>query len=198
MNQPADAEKPRRASVEAWVDAHGDILYRYALARVGRPDVAEDLVQETFVAALRSAERFRGESSERTWLIGILRHKFLDWRRRQSRQPMVGAGADTDELIEQWFDERGWWRKPPQKWTVDPDSLVDEEEFWKVFQECLSGVPERVGQAFAMRVIDETPSEEVCKALEISATNLWVMLHRARARLRKCLEANGFAPEDTD
>ena len=199
MKQPPEsASNEAGPPTEAWVDAHGDVLYRYALARVGRRDVAEDLVQETFVAALQSAERFRGESSERTWLIGILRHKFLDWRRRQSRQPVVGAGADTDELIEQWFDERGWWRTPPQKWTVDPDSLVDEEEFWQVFHDCLNSVPERIGQVFAMRVIDETPSEEVCKALEISATNLWVMLHRARARLRKCLEANWFAPEDND
>jgi len=196
MNEPTEADRSRQASVEAWVDAHGDVLYRYALARVGRREAAEDLVQETFMAALKSADRFRGESSARTWLIGILRHKYLDWRKRQARQPTESAKADNDELIDQWFDERGWWRTPPQAWTVDPDSLVDKEEFWEVFRQCLDGIPDRVGQVFSMRVIEETSSEEVCKALKISSTNLWVMLHRARARLRKCLESHWFGQED--
>jgi RNA polymerase sigma-70 factor (ECF subfamily) len=199
MNQPPEAEARSSGTdppAEAWVDTHGDILYRYAVARVGRRDVAEDLVQETFVAALQAADRFRRESTERTWLIGILRHKLLDWRRRQGRQEPTGAFSEPDEVIDQWFDDRGWWRTPPKDWTVDADSLIEKEEFWEVFRRCLDGVPERVGQVFAMRVIDETSSEDICKALNLSPTNLWVMLHRARGRLRKCLESNWFVRED--
>lgn len=198
MTEPPEVESTAGGTTspaETWVDAHGDILYRYAVARVGRRDIAEDLVQETFVAAMQASGRFRGESSERTWLIGILRHKLLDWRRRQGRE-LPGLPSDHDDVIDQWFDDRGWWRTPPKGWTVDADSLVEKEEFWAVFRHCLDGVPERVGQVFAMRVIDETPSEDICKALSLSSTNFWVMLHRARARLRKCLESNWFGRED--
>jgi RNA polymerase sigma-70 factor (ECF subfamily) len=198
MTEPPEVELAAGGTTspaETWVDAHGDILYRYAVARVGRRDVAEDLVQETFIAAMQAAGCFRGESSERTWLVGILRHKLLDWRRRQGRE-LPGLPSDHDESIDQWFDERGWWRTPPKNWAVDADALIEQEEFWTVFRHCLDGVPERIGQVFAMRVIDETPSEEICKALSLSSTNFWVMLHRARARLRKCLESHWFARED--
>jgi RNA polymerase sigma-70 factor (ECF subfamily) len=199
MNQPPGNETTQDRAQErgdAWVDDHGDILYRYAVARVGRREIAEDLVQETFVAALHAAGQFRGESSERTWLIGILRHKLLDWRRHQGRHPLLSLTSEEDEVIDEWFDERGWWRTPPKDWTVDSDSLAEKEEFWTVFHRCLDGVPDRIGKVFAMRVIDETPSEDICKALNLSSTNFWVMLHRARARLRKCLESNWFVREE--
>jgi RNA polymerase sigma-70 factor (ECF subfamily) len=182
--------------IEAWVDAHGDRLYRHALSRVKRAEVAEDLVQETFIAAMRSAAQFRGEVSPVNWLLGILRHKIMDHFRASYRAETAEALPEDDELGA-LFDERGRWRQQPGPWTVD-DDLVSREEFWRAFRGCLDGLPARLRDIFTLRVVDDVESDAVCKALRISATNLWVSLHRARTRLRGCLEVSWFgadAPE---
>jgi RNA polymerase sigma-70 factor (TIGR02943 family) len=185
---------------ETWVDEHGDALLSYALPRVRDRHAAEDLVQETFLAALRAQDTFRGESTRRTWLVGILRHKLLDHLRRQSRERPTEALEPDDPAVDGRFDAKGWWRQPPGGWTVDPAAVAEDQDFWRVFEECLAGLSEKLGRAFGLRVMAEIESEEVCKVLGITSTNLWVMLHRARARLRSCLEANWFgrAQEEPD
>ncbi len=182
--------------VEGWVDEYGDRLYRHALARVKRPDVAEDLIQETFIVAVRSAGKFRGEVSPLNWLRGILRHKILDHFRAAYRAEPADALPQDDELGG-LFDERGRWRRRPGPWSVD-DDLVSREEFWRAFRECLEGLPERLREIFTLRVVDEAESDAVCKALGVSATNLWVSLHRARLRLRGCLETNWLVTDSSE
>lgn len=175
-----------------WVDEHGDTLYRYALVRVRRPEVAEDLVQETLLAAFKGRDGYAGKSTERTWLIGILRHKILDYLRSRSRG-MDGVTADgAGEWLEQGFDERGRLVKPPGRWSVEPEALAEHQEFWKVLHQCLDDLPPRSREIFARRMMEQQDSELICKELEITATNLWVILHRARALLRKCLELYWF------
>jgi len=173
----------------AWVDEHGDALYRYAVSQTGDRTTAEDLVQETFLAALTARERFRGGSSTRTWLIGVLRHKLVDhWRRRgRSEEAAPPEGLDTD--VTGAFDKRGRWIERPGRWMPAlPDGELERREFWATLQHCVEGVPGRPGEAFALRVLCELPAEEVCKVLDVKPTNLWVLLHRARTRLRLCLE----------
>lgn len=182
--------------IERWVDEHGDRLYRHALSRVRRADVAEDLVQDTFIAAMRSADQFRGEVNPVNWLLGILRHKILDHFRATYRAEPTGELPDDDELGA-LFDERGRWREKPGPWSVD-DDLISREEFWLALRECLDGLPERLREIFTLRVLDDVESDDVCKVLRVSTTNLWVSLHRARSRLRGCLEVTWFgsnAPE---
>jgi RNA polymerase sigma-70 factor (ECF subfamily) len=175
---------------DAWVDAHADALFRYALTRLRRREDAEDAVQETLLAALTAKRAFRGDSSERTWLIGILRHKIVDRIRADSRSPVVGdPGQDQD-----WHPETGSWLRPPQGWEGDPGQLSETVDFWERVRACFAGLPDRQAQAFALRVMDDLPADEVCKQLGITPTNLWVMLHRARIRLRDCLERTWFAP----
>lgn len=177
-----------------WVDRHGDFLYRYALLRLGQSEAAEDLVQETFLAALRGREQFQGASSERTWLAGILKHKIIDHLRRKHRErPVSGLGADewTDEL----FDRNGHWKKAPGSWT-NPEAAIENAEFWNVFSRCLGKLPGRLAEAFSLREIDELKSSEVCELLAVSSANLSVMLHRARLRLWRCLGTNWFADEE--
>jgi len=177
-----------------WVEQHGDFLYRYALGRLGRPELAEDLVQETFLGALRGREQFKGASSERTWLVSILKRKIIDHLRRKHReQPVTELGEDgcEDEL----FDSGGHWKKGPRKWT-NPDAAMENAEFWQAFSQCLSGLPGRLAEAFSLREVDGLDSAEVCEALAVSAGNLSVMLHRARLRLWRCLGSNWFANED--
>ena len=190
-------ENQRRAATdpETWVDQHGDILFRFAVRRVRDSKLAEEIVQETFLAAFGSRDRFAGRSTERTWLVQILRNKIVDHYRRRNREiPASDLGAE-DEVVDQLFNEKGAWRNKPGNWTPDPGSLIEQEEFLQVLQGCLGGLPERQAQAFILRVMDEMQSNEVCKSLDVTATNLGVLLHRARLRLRSCLESNWFGRE---
>jgi len=175
-----------------WVDDHGDALFRYALARIGDRDTAEELVQEALLAALGARDRFTGQSSERTWLIGILKHKMIDHLRRPS-QEQAASGLDSLETqSEDVFDRRGVWRQYPRRWRGRPEQTLEDEEFWVVFQRCFSGLPRRLAEVFALRELDEMATESICDVLSVSATNLWTLLYRARLRLRRCLEVHWF------
>ena len=179
---------------KSWVDEHGDALFRYALLRVRERASAEDVVQETFLAAVKSRGEFQGGSQVRTWLIGILRHKIGDYFRKNGREIQVDDPDDADPVVDSWFDRKGFWLKPkrPRTWDVNPAELAERQEFWLVLQSCMDALPGRAGEAFSLRVVNDTEADEVCKVLGITTTNLWVLLHRARARLRACLEEKWF------
>ncbi|NLH47485.1 MAG: sigma-70 family RNA polymerase sigma factor [Myxococcales bacterium] len=181
-----------RLNPESWVQAHGDYLFRYALFRLGDPAAAEDLVQETFLAALRSRLDFTGKSSERTWLIGILKHKLIDHLRKVYREKAVIDHASEETEPEGEFTALGLWTAKSGNWTVQPEQVREQKEFWQVLQNCLAKLPAATAQAFAMREIDGFSSEEICKVLNISANNLWVRLHRARSSIRRCLERHWY------
>jgi RNA polymerase sigma-70 factor (ECF subfamily) len=177
---------------DGWVEAHGDILFRYALARLGDATAAEDVVQEALVAALQAREGFRGESAERTWLIGILRHKLADHLRRRCRELPLSADEEGDAVVDHLFAADGHWRKPPLAWDADPAALEDRREFWEVFTRCRDALPARQAALFTLRTLEEADPEDLCQEFSVSATNLWVLLHRARTRLRACLEEHWF------
>ena len=173
---------------ESWVDNYGDFLYRFAIARVRDPGVAEDLVQETFLAALRGRETFDGRSEVRTWLIAILKHKIIDFIRKKIREP----STDKIEILADGtvpdFDDRGEWRVRPSRWPVNPANIYEQKEFFDVLYRCLSELPERMAEAFMLSEMDGFSTEEICKALNITATNTWVILYRVRLSLRRCLK----------
>jgi RNA polymerase sigma-70 factor (ECF subfamily) len=174
----------------AWLSEHGDALFRYALLRLGSRSAAEDAVQETLMAALEARDSFAARSSERTWLFGVLKHKVLDQIRRAVRDEKPGA-AESDPA-ERLFDQRGLWKAAPAKWGKDPAQTFERQEFWAVFFDCLDGLPPHMASAFTLRERGELEADKICKILGVTATNLWTMLHRARARLRECLESNWF------
>lgn len=178
---------------ESWVDQHGDYLYSFALLRLRDHELAEEIVQETFLAALKARQNFAGQSSERTWLVGILKHKIVDhYRRARREQPVADIEGGADELFREAGEWAGHWTEEgaPQEWANDPSQLLEQEEFWKVFNRCLAQLPQRLAEAFTLREIDGYSSEEICAILAISPNNLWVMLHRARAMLRRSLEVH--------
>jgi RNA polymerase sigma-70 factor (ECF subfamily) len=190
------SERPR-IDPERWVEEYGDVLFGFAAARVRDAAIAKDLVQETFLAAIKAREAFAGRSSERAWLFGILRNKLVDFYRRQSREITM-----TD--LESPFPEEegafgtsgpgkdGWVMKlAPKAWPTPEETLVSKE-FQEALKSCLSGLPQKVAQVFILREIDGVASEEICKDLAVTPNNLWVMLHRARMGLRRCLEVNWF------
>lgn len=179
---------------ERWVDEHGDVLYRYALERVRKPEVAQDLVQETLLVAVRTREKFRGGSGIRSWLCGILKHKICDYYRKRGRETSF---TDLEFLAEECADRfvpEGYWvhMNGPREWRPEADEVMHRDEFWKVMRDCLAKLPERIATVFMMREMDEVESKEICATLSISDSNLWVMLHRARMALRECLAMNWF------
>jgi RNA polymerase sigma-70 factor (ECF subfamily) len=182
-------------NAEQWLDRHGDALYAYALARTRNAAAAEDLVQETLLAAYAGRESFRGGSAERTWLVGILKHKVIDHLRRGQREvPLDDAMDPGDELEATLFDERGHWQVDVREWSR-PDRAVEGGQLLAALRDCLEALPERLGTLFMMRELDGMGTDELLEALNISsANNLWVMLSRARLRLRQCLEARAIMP----
>ncbi len=185
---------PPAIDPDRWVDEYGDYLFRYAFLRVSRRDVAEDLVQETFLAALRGGDSFVGQSAERTWLTGILNNKIVD-RLRQNTRVRTESDLGADVGIDSLFDQSGHWRKPPREWGGDPCELLQRREFWEAFERCRGGLPERLREALSLRLIDGLDADVVCSALGITAPNLWTMLHRARVRLLLCMDLRGLNPK---
>ena len=189
----AIADDPVRSSQPAalrWLAEHGDALYAYALSRVRDASVAEDLVQEALLAAIKSAQTFAGGATERTWLIGILRHKLVDHLRRSLRErPLSELPADG---LADFFDGRGHWKVSPSKWNADPQALAENAEFREVLSKCLSKLPSRMAQLFWLREAEGMGTSELCDRLTISMANAWAILHRARLRLRRCLNLSWF------
>ena len=208
-------ETPRPDSSEAvaacgdpdhWVAEHGDALLRYVLPRVRDLATAEDLVQETLLAAWRSRDRFSGSSSFRTWLIGILKRRIADHYRRIGKER--SATASKEEMREpDEFDRHGNWAEIPRTWPKgelekalkdSPEQLAEYAEFWEVLSRCASDMPEHLARAFRLRTIGEERVDAICDLEGITPKNLSVRLHRARLLLRRCLERRWFCEGTED
>ncbi|MCL7419742.1 MAG: sigma-70 family RNA polymerase sigma factor [Methylobacter sp.] len=178
---------------EQWLGLYGDVLYRYALARVRAPEIAEDLVQETFLAALKAKAHYAGEATEQTWLIGILKHKIIDHFRKASRDKSQAFDerVSMDEESE-YFDSQGSWQIDLSSWDK-PDKSLEQEQFLNVLQDCIDRLPPRMAQLFVLRELEGMESEEICKTMSISTlNNFWVMMSRVRLQLRHCLDLKWF------
>lgn len=181
-------------NVNNWLNDHGDYLYRFALARLRDPHQAEDAVQETMLAAIKS-DSFEGDSSARTWLTGILKHKIIDLQRKSIREQPLSDLIDldaSDTAMDDFFDKAGHWLEKPQ--TLDmPENALEQKQFLGILSACMDKLPSKLAAIFMMRDVHEVENENICKELDITATNAWVMLYRARMGLRKCLEMNWVA-----
>lgn len=175
-----------------WVDRYGDYLFRYAMLRLRNRSVAEDLVQETFLAALQHRASFSGESSEATWLVGILKHKIADHFRKHAREAPPREGDLREQPDPSPFDESGRWASGPTAWGGNPADLYRQKKFVDQLTKCLSGLSPNHANAFTLREIEGAETGEICKVLNVTETNLWVILHRARMQLRRCLETHWF------
>jgi RNA polymerase sigma-70 factor (TIGR02943 family) len=169
-------------------------LMRYARAQLRNEAWAEDAVSDTLLAALERPAAFTGGSQLKTWLVGILKHKLIDQLRRHQREATVLDAEDGQDLDELLFDANGHWRESPADWSAQPESLLGQQQFLAVLDACVNQLPSAQGRVFMMREWLELETEEICKELAISSTNLWVLLHRARLRLRECLQLSWFEP----
>jgi RNA polymerase sigma-70 factor (TIGR02943 family) len=181
-----------------WVDEHGDYLFRYAVMRLRDETVAEDCVQETFLSAIRAMDSYGGKSTERTWLTAILKHKIIDHFRKSVREKPISEEEADLSTFDVFFNQDGRWKDhwhddfEPVDWRVSPEAVLQESEFFRVLHRCLSKLPERVAGVFALREMDGLDTEEICELLSLTASNFWVMMHRARMGLRRCVELNWF------
>ena len=184
------------STFSAQLETHRPYLLRVAVLQLRDNTLAEDVVQETLLAALQSESGFSGKSSVKTWLTGILKHKIVDAIRRKSREPAF-ATLDEECQIDDFdalFDETGHWENPPADWG-DPESQLSRQQFFDVMQFCLEKLPPNTARVFMMREVLELETTEICKELRITSTNLWVILYRARMSLRQCLEQHWFASQ---
>ncbi|NOY51616.1 MAG: sigma-70 family RNA polymerase sigma factor [Chlorobi bacterium] len=172
-----------------WVEKHGDYLYNYAYSRVQSKETAEDLVQETFVSAIRAVDSFRGDSNEITWLIAILKRKIIDYYRKQSRKKETAISHfntpfnNEGHLTGHWINER-----VPKNWDVKYSDPMRQTEFIFILEMCLSALPAKWKTVFVLKVMEELKTEQVCKEVGIKPSNVWVILHRAKLQLRECIE----------
>lgn len=168
-------------------------LMRYARLQLRNEAWAEDAVSETLLAALEKPEAFQGRAQPKTWLIGILKHKLVDQVRRHARECSLTPEDDADGAAfeDHLFSETGHFRDAPADWG-DPQAACKQSQFIKVLDACVEKLPNQLGRVFLMREWLELETDEICKELAITPTNLWVMLHRARLRLRECLQLNWF------
>ncbi len=187
-NDGPNAESPITADPERWLDEHGDVLYRYALGRVSNVATAEDLVQETLLSAFKGAAKFRGASSERTWLIGILKHKTLDHLRRAGREVTYAPDQTENAIWDAKFGPDDHWVNAPHEWS-DPSSLLEHADIRQQLRQCVDALPDKLRTLFVLREIEGIEAKELLETLRISSpNNLWVMMSRARERLRTCLQ----------
>jgi len=193
-------ETAARTAVDpaAWVDEHGDYLFRYAVVRLRDEAVAEDVVQETLLSAIQSLRSYSGKATERTWLTSILKHKIVDHFRKSVREVPIGEEetdmSDLDVLFHREDQWQNHWANAfaPTDWNMSPEASLERSEFYMVLGMCMSKMPERVAGVFALREMDGLDSTEICELLSLSASNFWVIMHRARMLLRRCIELNWF------
>lgn len=185
------SEKKHSLSPEFWVQKHADYLFNYAISRVSKEEVAKDLVQETFFAGLKSKDNFLGKASERTWLVAILKRKVIDYYRKinstKGKAEVRMSFYTEGEKEGNWIEER-----VPNSWSEEATSSLESEELGITLYDCIDNLPEKYAMVFKMKTIQDMATEDICKDLEITSSNLWVIIHRARTQLRKCMEDNWF------
>lgn len=179
--------------IETWLKEYGDYLFSYALLKMRDTHLAEDLVQETLLAAITAEKNFSYQSSVRTWLTSILRHKMIDYFRRQGREIAIGDLVDQDEAdhLDLFFKSNGSWVEKPEAFH-DPESALQQKEFWGIFQRCLSGLKPQQAEIFLAKEIHGLSNAEICKDFSVTPTNVWVLTHRARLSLSNCLKNHQY------
>lgn len=192
----SNAVESESAGPEEWLELYGDRLYRRALHRVKDVGIAEDLVQETFISAIKSLGNFEKRSSVYTWLASILRNKILDHYRKRTRLREDFIEDREPSSADLGFSSIGFWNTYVPNWARSPDETLESADFMRAITSCLEALPARSRRILELKIADDLPQDEICKITEVSPTNYWVIIHRARLALRKCVERRWYKSED--
>ncbi len=187
-----DAQK--KQEIEKWVDDHTDDLYTWAYHKTSDKEVARDLTQDTFLAALQGFDNYKGNSSPKTWLFAILKNKIVDYYRKNLKEKVVGSYDNNREMSDTIFDKGEKWAHghAPINWETDESNLLDNVDFVKILKRCLEMLPLKWSLALKYKFLSEKQGVEICQELEITPSNYWQMLHRGKLQMRECIENNWF------
>ncbi len=176
-------------NISQWVDDYTDEMLSWALHKTSNIEVAKDLIQDTFVAALVKIDSFKQKSSPKTWLFSILNNKIIDHYRKKIKR----AVDIHDQVVSNYFDEHGTWLKDkrPQNWETD-NHLLDDTEFQSVLEKCIENLPDKWEDSIRLKYLMEKNGKEICQVLNLSPTNFWQIIHRAKLQLRDCIEISWF------
>lgn len=177
----------QKATIKSWVDEYSDSLYSWAFYKTSSKETAEDIVQDTFIAAFRAIDKFEGRSNPKTWLFSIMNNKITDYHRSNFKKGALGS----PELLDNRFDSDGVWKtdEAPQLWSTEEEHLLDNPEFRSVLDKCLQKLPSTWHSAIQYKYMEEKEGSSICQELNITPTNFWQILHRAKLQLRKCIES---------
>ncbi len=186
-----------------WLKSYGDYLFSYSMARVNHRETAEDLVQETLISAFRARDNFKGESSEATWLVAILKNKIIDHYRKKDilKDAKDYLEATDQDFSKHFFDpNNGHWLREvaPKAWSTPADNNIEQAEFENILQACVHKMPPKLVPVFIAKFFDDEDPETICKVHNISSSNYWVIIHRAKVLIRACLEKNWFLTNDKE
>ncbi|MDY2587441.1 sigma-70 family RNA polymerase sigma factor [Winogradskyella aquimaris] len=174
-----------------WIDLYSDYLFNYTISRVNDRVVAQDLVSETFLAGLKSMGNFKGEASERTWLVSILKRKIIDHYRKinsKKGKAEVRMNYNSDSDTEgDWLEER-----VEDTFEKTAEAKLENSELGDAIYDCIAKLPAKQAEVFKMKTILGYDTETICNEMNITASNLWVLIHRARTALANCMEENWF------
>ncbi|TAD85737.1 MAG: sigma-70 family RNA polymerase sigma factor [Bacteroidetes bacterium] len=173
-----------------WVSTYSDALFAFAFKRLNDRSLSKDLIQDTFLSAWNNIDKFKGDASVKTWLFTILKNKLIDHYRHQSNRKVIASISTQSN--DAFFDATDHWQPQayPKAWTEGTDALLENKAFFKVLWHCKEKLKSLQNSVFTMKYIDGFESEEICKELELSPSNYWILIHRAKLQLRACLEIN--------
>lgn len=184
------------ATLKSWVGLYSDKMYSWAFYKIGDKESSEDLVQDTFLSAFKAIRKFEGKSDPKTWLFAILNNKIAEYFRKIYRSPVLtNRKEDFNENIKgTFFDSNDRWLKEerPSTWPDEESHLLDDSNFKSVLESCMKNLPVNWHAALQLKYLEEKKGEIICQELDITATNFWQILHRAKLQLRKCLDMNWF------
>ncbi|MCK5469453.1 MAG: sigma-70 family RNA polymerase sigma factor [Cyclobacteriaceae bacterium] len=195
-NQP---ETFTLTNIQDWVTRYADDLFRWAVHKTSDKETAEDLVQETFLAAFQSLDKFQGKSHPKTWLFSIVNNKIMDYHRKQFRSETINrsqlnSNSERIDVLENFFDSEGTWKPEarPSDWQEMEGHLLDNPDFTKMLKYCMNKLPGNWCSAIHLKYLEEKDGKEICQELGITSSNYWQILHRAKLQLRICIEENWF------
>ncbi|MBN8853836.1 MAG: hypothetical protein BGO55_11050 [Sphingobacteriales bacterium 50-39] len=186
-----DTKNDTHVVFRSWVTSYTDNMYAWAYSKVADKSMAEDLVQETFLSAYQSFDKFRSDSSPKTWLFSILNNKIIDHLRQKLK---TQAFSQDTAFFELYFDRWEHWQRSerPREWQETDLNLLDNSDFRNTLKKCMENLPLQWNAAVQLKYLEQKDGQEICQDLQISPSNFWQLIHRAKLQLRKCLELHWF------
>ena len=179
-------------SLSYWVDTFTEDLFSWAFQKVSDVELAKDLVQDTFLAASEKIDSFKGDSSPKTWLFSILNHKIIDFYRKKGNKPI---SLDSPSFSKFFTDDGSWHKeKQPNSWDEEDGHLLDNYDFKLILQKCIELLPDKWNSSIKLKYLMNKKSEYICQELDITSSNYWQIMHRAKLQLRDCIDVNWFNP----